>query len=165
MEAPLFGISQDPKTNKKKLTILEKANQEGFYMHLIDIEKLKENIDNLFDHNFESIKKEYLKDELIQKINISLDEFYKIIKTELAIISINKYIYNEVRSVYIPDSEGFYLVYKEIFGGNLDLETFRKVLLEILVFRFYRFAIGQLLYIIEETKFNTDNTKHENKNR
>jgi hypothetical protein len=161
MEAPLFGIAYDPETNKKTLTILEKADRGGFYIHSIDIEKLKEHIDNFFDHNFESIKKEYLKDELIQKINISLDEFYKIIKTELAIISINKYIYNEVRSVYIPDSEGFYLVYKEIFGGNLDLETFRKVLLEILVFRFYRFAISQLLYILEETKFYTDNTKHE----
>jgi hypothetical protein len=150
MEGPLIGIAYDPKTNKKRLTILDKADQEGFYIHSIDIEKLKENIDHFFDYNFESIKKAYPIDILTQKINISLDEFYKIVKTDLALISINKYIFNEVRSIYIPDSEGLYLIYKEIFNGNLDLETFRKALLEMLIQSVYRWTIGETLYLFEK---------------
>jgi hypothetical protein len=150
MEGPLFGIAYDPKTNKKKLTILEKADKEGFYMHSIDIEKLKENIDGFFDQDFKSIKKAYLKDELIQKINIPLDEFYKIVKTDLAIALINKFAFDEVRAIYIPDSEGLYLIYKEIFDGNLDLETFRKVLLEMLIQSYYRSIINETLYIFEK---------------
>jgi hypothetical protein len=150
MEGPLMGIAYDPKTNKKRLTILDKADQEGFYIHSIDIEKLKENIDNFFNEDFEFIKKAYPIDILTQKISIPLDEFYKIVKTDLALISINKYIFNKVGSIYIPDSEGLYLIYKEIFNGNLDLETFRKALLEMLIQSFYRWAVGEALYIFEK---------------
>jgi len=164
MESPLIGIAYDSQTNKKKLTILDKGDQKGFYIHSIDIEGLKERIDSLFDHNFEFIKEEYLKEELIQKINISLDEYYKIIKAELAILSINKYTFNKVESIYIPDSKGIYFIYKEIFNGNLDLETFRKALLEMLVFRFYRFAIWSSIIDNEEDKLYINNTQHENKN-
>jgi hypothetical protein len=152
MESPLIGIAYDHKTNKKKLTILDKADQESFYIHSIDIEKLKEHIDGYFDYDFESIKDEYLIDILPQKTNIPLDEFYKIVKTDLAIAAINKFIFDEVGSIYIPDSDGLYLIYKEMFNGNLDLETFKKVLLEILIPRFYKYTIGNALYIVEKIK-------------
>ena len=164
MGKSFIGIAYDFKTNRKKLTIWDEADQGGFYIHSIDIEGLKERIDNFFNHEFEFIKREFLKDELVQKINISLDEYYKIIKTELAIISINKYTFNEVKSIYIPNSEDLYFIYKEIFNGTLDLGTFKKVLLEILTFRFYKFTIGQMIYIMEEIKSYTDNIQHENKN-
>ena len=165
MEGPFFGIAYDPETNRKKLTIFDKADQKGFYIHSIDIEGLKERIDNFFDYIFELIKKEFLKDELVQKINISLDEYYKIIKAELAIISINKYIFNKVNSIYIPDSEGIYFIYKEVFNGNLDLETFNKVLLEMLVFRFYRYLIRSSVIGNEGDKSYMDNTQDESKDK
>jgi len=165
MVRPFIGIAYDPETNRKKLTIFDKADQKGFYIHSIDIEGLKERIDNFFDYIFEIIKKEFLKDELIQKINISLDEYYKIIKTELAIISINKYTFNKVNSVYIPDSKGVYFIYKEIFNGNLDLETFNKALLEMLVFRFYRYLIRLSVTGNEKDKLYIDNTQDESKDK
>jgi len=165
MVGPFIGIAYDPETNRKKLTIFDKADQKGFYIHSTDIEGLKKQIDSLFDYNFEIIKKEFLKDELIQKINISLDEYYKIIKTELAIISINKYTFSKVNSVYIPDSKGVYFIYKEIFNGNLDLETFNKALLEMLVFRFYRFFIWSSVIGNEEDKLYIDNTQDESEDK
>jgi len=165
MEGPFFGIAYDPETNRKKLTIFDKADQKGFYIHSIDIEGLKERIDNFFDYIFELIKKEFLKDELIQKINISLDEYYKIIKAELAIISINKYIFNKVNSIYIPDSEGIYFIYKEVFNGNLDMETFNKVLLEMLVFRFYRYLIRSSVIGNEGDKSYMDNMQNESEDK
>jgi len=165
MEGPLFGIAYDPETNRKKLTIFDKADQKGFYIHSIDIERLKERIDNFFDYLFEIIKKEFLKDELVQKINISLDEYYKIIKTELAIISINKYTFNKVNLIYIPDSKGIYFIYKEVFNGNLDMETFNRALLEMLVFRFYRFTIWSSVIGNEEDKSYIDNTQNESEDK
>jgi len=165
MEGPFFGIAYDPETNRKKLTIFDKADQKGFYIHSIDIEGLKERIDNFFDYRFEFIKEEFLKDELIKKINISLDEYYKIIKTELAIISINKYTFNKVDFIYIPDSKGIYFIYKEVFNGTLDLETFNKALLEMLVFRFYRFTIWSSVIDNETVKPYLDNMQHESKDK
>ena len=165
MEGPFFGIAYDPETNKKKLTIFDKADQRGFYIHSIDIERLKERIDDFFNYIFEFIKEEFLKDELVQKINISLDEYYKIIKTELAIISINKYIFNKVNLTYIPDSKGIYFIYKEVFNGNLDRETFNKVLLEMLVFRFYRYLIRLSITSNEGDKSYMDNIQNESEDK
>ena len=152
MEDLVMDIAYDPETNRKKMTILNKADQKSFCIYSIDIEKLKELIDEDFNYDFESIKKAYLVDILTQKINISLDEFYKIIKTDLTIAAINKFIFDKVKSIYIPDSGGIYLLYKEIFNGNLDLETFRKVFLEMLIQWSYKYIISNALYVFEEIK-------------
>jgi len=160
----VIDITYDPKTNRKKLTIFDKADQKGFYIHSIDIEELKELIDENFNDDFESIKKAYLLNVLAQKIDISLDEFYKIIKTDLTIAAINKFIFDKVKSIYIPDSENIYLLYKEIFNGNLDLETFRKVFLEMIIQWFYKYVISNALYVYEEIKSFISNIQHENKN-
>jgi len=153
----VLGIAINRKTNKKELVILDKTGKE----YTVDIEKLKEHTENYFYDDFEFLKEWYFLDELNQRLNVSLDELYKIVKTDLFIAAINELIFDKEGKghIYFLDSIGLYEIYKEIFNGNLDLETFRRVLLEMLMRIHYIYGLMDAFNEIEQIKQFINNKK------